>query len=140
MCFWGPNGMISQFLASARTAVTELCALVARQAAAILRLLNHLANLGGSGAAPMAIAADLPGGAPPALNLPSLPAAPAKPPPPARFRGGTMARDTSRAPKLSRSCHCSSRMDGYRCDGWRSNIKDALVTSQSNHLSWLVCF
>jgi hypothetical protein len=31
--------------------------------------------------APMAIAADLPGGAPPALNLPSLPAAPAKPPP-----------------------------------------------------------
>ncbi len=29
----------------------------------------------------MAIAADLPGGAPPALNLPSLPAAPAKPPP-----------------------------------------------------------
>ncbi len=29
----------------------------------------------------MAIAADLPGGAPPALNLPSLPAAAAKPPP-----------------------------------------------------------
>jgi hypothetical protein len=29
----------------------------------------------------MAIAADLPGGAPPALNLPSLPAAPVKPPP-----------------------------------------------------------
>jgi hypothetical protein len=38
--------------------------LVARQAAAILRLLSHLANLGGGGAAPMAIAADLPGGAP----------------------------------------------------------------------------
>ena len=87
MCFWGPNGMISKFLASTRTAVTELRALVARQAAAILRLLSHLANLGGGGAAPMAnplslaIAADLPGGAPPALDLPSLPAAAAKPPP-----------------------------------------------------------
>jgi hypothetical protein len=80
-CFWGPNGMISKFLASARTAVTELRALVARQAAVILRLLSHLANLGGGGAAPMAIAADAPGGAPPALNPPSLPDAAAKPPP-----------------------------------------------------------
>ena len=80
-CFWGPNGIWTKFLASARTAITELRALVARQAAAILRLLSHLANLGGGGAAPMAIAADLPGGAPPALNLPPLPAAPAKPPP-----------------------------------------------------------
>jgi hypothetical protein len=81
MCFWGPNGMISKFLASARTAVTELRALVSRQATAILRLLSHLANLGGGGAAPMGIAADAPGGAPPALNLSSLPAAAAKPPP-----------------------------------------------------------
>jgi hypothetical protein len=80
-CFWGPNGIWTKFLASTRTAVTELRALVARQAAAILRLLSHLANLGGGGAAPMAIAADLPGDAPPALNPPSLPAAPAKPPP-----------------------------------------------------------
>ncbi len=79
VCFWGPNGMISKFLASVRTTVTELRALVARQAAAILRLLSHLANLGG-GAVPMAITADAPGGAP-ALNLPSLPAAAAKPPP-----------------------------------------------------------
>jgi hypothetical protein len=73
--------MISKFLASTRTAVTELRALVARQAAAILRLLSHLANLGDGGAAPMAIAADAPGGAPPALNPPSLPDAAAKPPP-----------------------------------------------------------
>ena len=79
MCFWGPNGMISKFLASARTAITELRALVARQAAAILRLLSHLANLGGGGAAPMAIAADAPGGVPPALNPPSLSDAAAKP-------------------------------------------------------------
>jgi hypothetical protein len=71
MCFWGPNGMISKFLASTRTAVTELRALVARQAAAILRLLSHLANLGGGGAAPMAIAADSPGGAPPRRRAPA---------------------------------------------------------------------
>ncbi len=50
----------------------ELSALVARQAAAILRLLSHLANLGGGGAAPMGIAADAPGGAPPALNHSSI--------------------------------------------------------------------
>ena len=79
--FWGPSGIWTKFLASTRTAVTELRALVARQAAAILRLLSHLANLGGGGAASMAIAADAPGGAPPALNLPSLPDAAAKPPP-----------------------------------------------------------
>ena len=79
--FWGPSGIWTKFLASTRTAVTELRALVARQAAAILRLLSHLANLGGGGAAPMAIAADAPGGAPPALNPPSLPDAAAKPPP-----------------------------------------------------------
>ncbi len=81
--FWGPSGIWTKFLASTRTAVTELRgvrALVARQAAAILRLLIHLANLGGGGAAPMAIAADLPGGPPPALNLPSLPAAPVQKP------------------------------------------------------------
>jgi hypothetical protein len=46
-CFWGPNGIWTKFLASTRTAVTELRSLVARQAAAILRLLSHLANLGG---------------------------------------------------------------------------------------------
>jgi hypothetical protein len=74
MCFWGPNRMISKFLASVRTTVMDLRALVARQAAAIFRLLSHLANLGGGGAA-LAIAADAQGGAPPALNLPSHPAA-----------------------------------------------------------------
>ncbi len=37
------DGIISKFLASTRAAVAELRALVARQAAAILRLLNHLA-------------------------------------------------------------------------------------------------
>ncbi len=94
MCFWGPNGMISKFLASARTAVTELRALVARQAAAILRLLSQLANLGSSGAAPMGIAADAPRGAPPALNFPSLPAAAAKPPPRAEPPPAPAARAT----------------------------------------------
>ncbi len=38
MCFWGPNGMISKFLASVPTTVSELRALVARQVAAFLRL------------------------------------------------------------------------------------------------------
>ena len=47
MCFWGPIGIISKFLASTRAAIVELRALIARQAAAILRLLNHLANPGG---------------------------------------------------------------------------------------------
>jgi len=84
--FWGPSGIWTKFLASTRTAVTELRALVARQAAAILRLLSHLANLGGGGAAPMAIAADAPGGAPPALNPPSLSDAAAKPQPRAEPR------------------------------------------------------
>ena len=65
--FWGPNGIITKSLASFRAAVAELRALVARQAAAILRLLNHLANLGG-GAAPAAIAAgSAPRAAPAAL-------------------------------------------------------------------------
>ncbi len=63
VCFWGPNGFFSKFLASVCTAVTELRELVARQAAEILRLFIHLPNLGGGGAAPMAIAADAPGGA-----------------------------------------------------------------------------
>jgi hypothetical protein len=74
-CFLGPNGIWTKFLASMRTAVTELRALVARQAAAILRLISRLVNLGGGGATQMAIAADAPGGAPPVLNVPSLPAA-----------------------------------------------------------------
>ncbi len=73
--------LLKPFLASTWMAVTELCALVARQAAAILRLLSHLANLSCSVAAPMVIAADVQGGALPTLNLPSLPAATAKPPP-----------------------------------------------------------
>jgi hypothetical protein len=70
--FWGPNGIITKSLASFRAAVAELRALVARQAAAILRLLNHLANPG-RGAVPAAIAA---GSAP-------APAALARPAPPA---------------------------------------------------------
>ena len=66
--FWGPNGIMTKSLASFRAAVEELRALVARQAAAILRLLNHLANRGG-GAAAIA-----PPGAPaPALARPAPP-------------------------------------------------------------------
>ncbi len=42
--FWGPNGVITKSVASMRAAIVELRALVARQAAAILRLLNHLAK------------------------------------------------------------------------------------------------
>ncbi len=53
---WGPNGIMTKSLASFRAAVEKLRALIARQAAAILRLLNHLADPGG-GAAPAAIAA-----------------------------------------------------------------------------------
>ena len=49
--FWGPNGIITKSLSSMRAAVVELRALVARQAAAILRLLNHLAKPGGGAAA-----------------------------------------------------------------------------------------
>jgi hypothetical protein len=59
--FWGTNGIITKSLAS--TAVVELNELVARHSAAILRLLIHLANLGG-GAAPAAIAASASGSAP----------------------------------------------------------------------------
>ena len=63
-CFWGPNGIFTKSLAAMRAAVTELRALVARQAAAILRLLGHLAHLGGGAAAQRAIAAGAPGSAP----------------------------------------------------------------------------
>ena len=44
--FWGPNGIMTEPLASFRAAVEGLRALIARQAAAILRLPNHLANPG----------------------------------------------------------------------------------------------
>jgi hypothetical protein len=71
--FWGPNGIITKSLASFRAAIEELRALVARQAVAILRLLNHLANPGG-GAAPAAIAAGS-ATAPAALARPAPPAA-----------------------------------------------------------------
>ena len=71
--FWGPNGIITKSLASFRAAGTELRALVARQAAAILRLLNHVANPGG-GAATAAIAAGS-APAPAALAHPAPPAA-----------------------------------------------------------------
>ena len=70
---WGPNEIITKSLASFRAAVTELRALVARQAAAILRLLNYVANPGG-GAAPAAIAAGS-ALAPAALAHPAPPAA-----------------------------------------------------------------
>ena len=68
VCFWGPNGIISKFLASTRAAVVELRALVARQAAAILRLLNHLANPGGGAGAIAAPGAPAPALAPSAAN------------------------------------------------------------------------
>jgi hypothetical protein len=69
---------MTKSIASFRAAVVELRALVARQAAAILRLLNHLANPGG-GAAPAAIAA---GGAPaPAALARTAPPAAAEPQP-----------------------------------------------------------
>ena len=48
--FWGPNGVITKSVASMRAAIVELRALVARQAAAILRLLNHLATIAGTAA------------------------------------------------------------------------------------------
>ena len=70
-----------------RAAVVELSALVARQAAAILRLLTHLANPGG-GAAPTAIAAGAPG---------STPAPAPQPPPP-------MMEIAAIAPLQSRLC------------------------------------
>jgi hypothetical protein len=90
--FWG-GGKITKSL---RAAVAELRALVAKQAAAILRLLNHLANPGG-GAAPAAIAAGSapapaalarptpsaaaePQPSPPMLEIAAL--SPARPPPP----------------------------------------------------------
>ncbi len=45
--FWGPHGIMTKSLACMRAAVVELRALVARQAAASLRLLNYIANPGG---------------------------------------------------------------------------------------------
>ena len=82
--FLGPNGIFYKSFASTRAAVTELRALVARQAAAILRLLGHLAHLGGGAAAPRAIAAGAPGSAPggaPGGALGGTPTALPHPPP-----------------------------------------------------------
>jgi hypothetical protein len=68
-CFMGLNGIMTKSFSPMQAAVVELCALVARQAAAILQLLNHLANPGGD-AAPAAIAAAAQGGTPaPALPV-----------------------------------------------------------------------
>ena len=81
-------------LASFRAAVAELRALVARQAAAILRLPNnHLANPGG-GAAPAAIAAGS-APAPAALARPAPPAA-AEPQPSPPMRGIAALRRRAR--------------------------------------------
>ena len=94
--FWGPNVIITKSLTSFRAAVAELRALVARQAAAILLLLNHLANPGG-GAAPAAIAA---GSAPAAAALarPAPPAAVEPQPSPPMLGIAALRRRARRSP------------------------------------------
>ena len=123
--FWGPNVIITKSLTSFRAAVAELRALVARQAAVILRLLNHLANPGG-GAAPAAIAAGS-ATAPAALARPASPAdAEQQPSPPmlgiAVLRRGGRPRTAAAGWPWTSSCCSSARLSSSRSRTRRSPL------------------